>query len=105
MILSIYSILAMLKVILAQSRSRCVQIELKLFEQEYLLYDKIPREDFFQLELNWISSNLMNFPLPEYGILMPRHCEKFMLDQKEEPHFFSGIDGRWVTVPCFIILG
>lgn len=24
---------------------------------------------------------------------MPRHCEKFHLEQEEEPHFYSGIDG------------
>lgn len=31
--------------------------------------------------------------LTEYGILMPKHCEKFHLDQEEDPHFYSGIDG------------
>lgn len=29
----------------------------------------------------------------EYGILMPRHCQKFDLDREVDPHFFSGIDG------------
>lgn len=25
---------------------------------------------------------------------MPMHCEKFLLDKKKKPHFFSGIDGN-----------
>jgi hypothetical protein len=34
----------------------------------------------------------------EFGILMPKHCEKFHMDRDEEPHFFSGIDGS-IFVP------
>lgn len=29
----------------------------------------------------------------EYGILMPKHCEKFHLDREDDNHFYSGIDG------------
>jgi hypothetical protein len=34
----------------------------------------------------------------EYGILMPSECEKYLLDNDDDPHYWSGIDGSLYLV-------
>ncbi|CRL01349.1 CLUMA_CG014319, isoform A [Clunio marinus] len=40
-----------------------------------------------------VYNNTPGIIAPEYGILMPKHCDKFMLDREEDAHYISGIDG------------